>query len=286
MALSEWLSRAGDRFSTNVDAAGPMGLASLGAAIAGAPRNQWGAGLAQGLAGFSDLAQKNKKKASLAEALKGAMGDFTPQQQAFFSALGPDNVETVLPLVAKRLFPEKTEHWTDLGNGRQQNTLTGEIKDTPRSLADEIRLRAAGRSNVTVNNIPAEVGGRIGMGEGFLSRFDEIKGRLSKLGIKGRGQMLFNTGEGGEVKRWMESGKDALVRGLTGAGMAVAEAENYASRYSANPLDTDFDLSSKADQLKYDLENVAKGVFKARGGKYTPPKSGDYSDVDEILGIK
>src|SRR3990167_4429971 len=99
MALADFFGRLGDNFSRNWDAAGPQGLASLGAAIASAPRNQWGTGLAQGLAGFRAEAEKNQKKAKLTEALKG-LGGTTPQQQMLLEQFP----EIAVPAFAQNAF--------------------------------------------------------------------------------------------------------------------------------------------------------------------------------------
>jgi len=129
--------------------------------------------------------------------------------------------------------------------------------------------------------VPAEVGARIGLAEGFLKRFDQIKKRLPELdSIQGRGQILFNTGIGAEVKRYIESGAEALIRSLTGAGKSQEEARSYASRYLPHPLDTDFDLNSKLEGLKYDLENSISGTMSDRGGWQSPAKEPEPSKED------
>lgn len=138
MALADWLGRRGDAFMSNMSDAGPQGLASLGAAIAGAPRNQWGAGIAQGVGGLLEGAKANRKKASLAEALKGAMGDFNPKQRSIMDALiGSDNVEAALPMLMKNAFSGAGKDWEakDLdGDGRsdvQIESGTGKVEAYP-----------------------------------------------------------------------------------------------------------------------------------------------------------
>ncbi len=127
--------------------------------------------------------------------------------------------------------------------------------------------------------LPAEIGARIGLAEGFLKRYDGIYKKLPELEtVLGRGQVLFNTGIGAEVKRHIETGAEALVRSLTGAGKSKEEAESYASRYLPSPLDTAFDLKSKLEGLRYDLENSIQGTMKDKGGWKSPAK-------DPIKGI-
>lgn len=296
-SLADFFDRIGTNFSNNISDAGPMGLASLGAAIASAPRNQWGSAIAQGLGGMVQMAQAERKKRTLADALQGAMGDLTPQQKAFLGAIEPDQAAQ---LVGSNLFKAPTEKWEQIdtnGDGvpdRQRSSLTGKVDDIPLSLADRERLARAGASSTTINNMPAELGARVGLGEGFLRDYDNLQAKVKKFfggppaeQLKRRGQILFGTGEGAELWRAVEAGKESLVRNLTGAGMAQAEAENQASRYAISQWDTEFDALSKLAGLKRDLENVARGAYKARGGTYTPPSSGkDNSDVDAILGLK
>jgi hypothetical protein len=64
----------------------------------------------------------------------------------------------------------------------------------------------------------------------------------------------------------MATGVDALRRGLTGAGMAIAEAEEYAKRYSPQWSDDAETLKRKAEGLKTDLEAVAKGAIFGKAG--------------------
>ena len=104
MSLADFFDRIGTNFGNNISDAGPQGLASLGAAIASAPRRQWGAGLAQGLGGMVQMAQNERKKKSLADALQGAMGGVSPEQAAFLKALEPEQQASIL---GSQLFKEK-----------------------------------------------------------------------------------------------------------------------------------------------------------------------------------
>ena len=198
--------------------------------------------------------------------------------------------QAMMSVAAQRMFAKPSESWKPVdidGDGRndfQQSSITGEYKDMPKTLSEEERLRPV--SNTTINNIPAEVGARIGLGEGFLANFDELKKKATDFfsgnaveQAKRRGQIAFNTGEGGKLWRDVETGKEALIRGLTGAGMAHAEAENQASRYGISQWDTAYDVQTKLDGLKRDLENVAKGIYKVRGGTYSPPSGGGTGEL-------
>ncbi len=137
MSLADFFDRIGNNFATNFENGGAQGLASLGAAIASAPRNQWGAGIAQGLGQFKQIADANKKKASLAEALKGVSGGMTPQQQQFLSALEPDQQAEIL---GSQLFKEKkdpsgpfagTGFEASVGNILARGAMDPKFRDTP-----------------------------------------------------------------------------------------------------------------------------------------------------------
>ena len=294
MSLGSFFDRLGD----NIGNAPKESWFTLAQALSAAPGDRPLQGLAQGISGFGQAAETVKKRKTLADALKGAMGDYSPQQQALLGALEPQQAAGIL---GGNLFPKPSERWEQIdtdGDGkpdRQRSMSSGKIDDIPMSLGDRERLARAGASSVTVNALPAEVAARIGLGEGFLRNYDSIKAKAQKFygskspyeQVKRRGQLFFNTGEGGELWRAVESGKEALVRQLTGAGMAQAEAENQASRYGLSALDTDYDALSKLEGLRQDLINTATGAYKGRGGTYTPPASGvDNSDVDKILGLE
>jgi hypothetical protein len=57
-----------------------------------------------------------------------------------------------------------------------------------------------------------------------------------------------------------------LIRGLTGAGMNIQEAQNYARRYQFSPIDTQATALSKLDDLERALRYVATEIGKGRGG--------------------
>lgn len=298
MSIGDFIGRVGDTIGN----APPEAWFSLAQALSSSRDPLQG--LAQGAAGFGQQIQETRKKKSLADALQGAMGGMDQNQAAFAKALIQADPQQAVPLIGGQLFKAPTEKWEQIdsnGDGvpdRQKSSLTGKIDDIPLSLADRQKLAAAGASRMTVNNIPAEMGSRIGLGEGFLSEYESIKDRAKKFfgdpsmveQVKRRGQIGFNTGLGGELWRDVEIGKEALVRQLTGSGMPAAEARDQARRYSISWDDTEFDALSKIDGLRQALINTASGAFKGRGGEYKPPSGGkpstDNSDVDAILGLK
>jgi hypothetical protein len=76
----------------------------------------------------------------------------------------------------------------------------------------------------------------------------------------------FGRGESGVVQRRMASGVDALRRNLTGAGMAMSEAGEYAARYQPEWTDDAETLASKAAGLKRDLLAVDAGAVLGKSG--------------------
>jgi hypothetical protein len=289
MSLGEMFSggAGGGGFWDKLKAIPPEAWSSLGAAIASAPRNQWGAGVAQGLGLFTQAIKEQKRKASLAEALKGASGDLNPLQKMLVEQFP----EAAIPQMAQNAFATPKAEAKPSG---VQEYEYAKAQGFPGSFLDfQLAQKKAGASNTVINNLPPEIGARTAMGEGFTSDFENIKERVKKFYSGGpgqqimrRGQMMLNTGEGGKLWADVETGKEALVRTLTGAGMAQAEAENQAARYGLSPYDTEFDALQKIERLKRDLENVAKGAYGARGRVYTPPEGSSYSDVDAILGLQ
>lgn len=121
------------------------------------------------------------------------------------------------------------------------------------------------------NPIAAEVASRVGLAKGFLEKYDDIHSKLEKLGtVSGRLGLLVGTGEAAEIERHIETGAEALIRQLTGAGKSQEEATSYAKRYLPSPFDQAFDTKSKLEGLRYDLEHAVSGVMEGRGGFKSP----------------
>ena len=284
MGLLDALDRGWSNIVSNVEAAPPEAWSALGQALAS--NRRLGPGLAAGIGAFQKTTTDDIKRKGLASAFDSMAQTIPEQMRPIFEAArnDPEMQRSLVSTMAGNMFAKPSESWKPVdidGDGRndyQQSSITGEYKDMPKTLSEEERLRRAGATSMTVNNLPPELGARTGMGEGFTANYDEIKERVKKFysGKPGeqlvrRGQMVFNTGEGGKLWADVETGKEALVRTLTGAGMAQAEAENQASRYGLSPYDTEFDALQKIERLYRDLNNVAKGAYGAKGRVYTPP---------------
>lgn len=117
--------------------------------------------------------------------------------------------------------------------------------------------------------IPGELAARVGMSESFAGQAPALRERLQSGEMTGPIDSLmgqFGMGARGETYRQLQSGTDALMRLLTGAGMNETEARAYAERYLPTMKDTPDSAVGKLDQLMRELE-AAKGMaMRGRGG--------------------
>lgn len=118
--------------------------------------------------------------------------------------------------------------------------------------------------------IAAEVGARVGLAKAFKPFSDEIEkgleaGKFDFSNIRNRAELVAGTGEMGGYTRRMEIGKEALMRGLTGAGMNMGEASEYASRFSIGAADSPETIRDKLKILNWSLDNVEAIVTRGRG---------------------
>ncbi len=121
--------------------------------------------------------------------------------------------------------------------------------------------------------VDAEVAGRLGLARSFLGQLPEIRKRVEAGEITGpidAGMAKLGMGGPGEIRRQMDSGAEALLRMLTGAGMNMEEAKEYTRRYRFDPTDKSTTVLSKLNQLERELNSVGETVGKGRGG-WTPP---------------
>lgn len=119
--------------------------------------------------------------------------------------------------------------------------------------------------------IAAEVGGRVGLAQAFTGFLPEINDAIDRgifNTLSGRTQLLTGIGdpEVASVLRRIDIGKEALLRGLTGAGMSESEARQYADRWSPSVRDTPATIRDKVRMLEYSLNNVQEVVTRSRGG--------------------
>lgn len=130
--------------------------------------------------------------------------------------------------------------------------------------------------------LPGEIGARIGLGREFKKDLPDLKARISKFGATDYADLAVGRGNAGEVWRRIESGRDALVRGLTGAGIGVAEAQNQAARYQIGVTDRPETMISKLESLQRDLDAVERGAITGKTGEMAR----DYVDTTGAAKVK
>jgi hypothetical protein len=123
--------------------------------------------------------------------------------------------------------------------------------------------------------IEAEVGGRVGLAQAFYGYLPEIRKAIDDnvlTSASGRAQMATGIGSAAaaSILRRVDLGKEALLRGLTGAGMSEAEAAQYAQRFSPQATDSAETIADKVNMLEYSLKNVQEVIARARGGNIGP----------------
>lgn len=117
--------------------------------------------------------------------------------------------------------------------------------------------------------IDGEIAARLGLTKSFLGQLPSIKqgveaGDATGLWDGTMGALGF--GRPAELQRQVQSGVDALIRNLTGAGMTQSEAEKYAGRYAIGWGDAQQTVLSKLGQLERELRSTAEVLGRGRGG--------------------
>lgn len=126
--------------------------------------------------------------------------------------------------------------------------------------------------------IPGELAARVGMSESFAGQAPALRERLQSGEMTGPIDSLmgqFGMGEQGETYRQLQSGADALMRLLTGAGMNETEARAYSERYLPTMKDTPETAVGKLDQLMRELESAKGMAMRGRGGAGQPQQNAD-----------
>ncbi|CAL8981872.1 hypothetical protein RHODGE_RHODGE_03977 [Rhodoplanes serenus] len=117
--------------------------------------------------------------------------------------------------------------------------------------------------------VDAEVAARLGLGRSFLDQLPAIRQRVKSGEMTGpidAAMGYLGAGAPGELRRQIDSGAEALLRNLTGAGMSQTEAAQYVRRYQFSPTDTAETAGAKLDQLERELRYVMDTVGRGRGG--------------------
>lgn len=275
--------------------AGPMdflrnnnqGLMQLGLGLLSGRTGQEQAALgAQGLAGAINQNKTmqflQKSYPELAQAVQsGAMSPGDAWKMAYQQKLEAQKPRSPLEVNGRLIDPDTYQVVADFSDPPKGPQPTDDMREYEfaksqgfgGSFTDyQTQLRKAGATNVSTGGVqlPAEMGARIGLGDQFLTELPSIKDKVKGGAISGpieRGQLATGMGEPGEIWRRIETGKEALVRNLTGAGMAQAEAENVASRYQIHPTDSVETQLQKLQGLERDLEATRAGAIGARTGQ-------------------
>ncbi|MDR6292357.1 hypothetical protein E9232_004897 [Inquilinus ginsengisoli] len=202
------------------------------------------------------------------------MGGITPQKPdkpeyrevgGRLVQVGPTGVQDVTPESIRAKPPESTEL------GKLQAERAALPPGDPRIAEYDARIGAMGKTGgVTVNNFPAEIGARLGLGNQFLDNdLPEIRKQIDAGALEGlgsRAQMALGAGTPGRIVARIQTGVDALRRNLTGAGMNAAEVDEYVGRYLPTSTDGATTIKSKLDGLEADLIASREGVLAAKGG--------------------
>ena len=114
-----------------------------------------------------------------------------------------------------------------------------------------------------------EVAGRTGLAKSFLGIYPEVKRRIEADEINtlgGRAAAAFGQGYPAELINAINEGADALLRGLTGAGMPESEAADSAA-LSVSLTDDRETRIQKLDGLERALRFVVTEQGRGRGGE-------------------
>lgn len=156
-----------------------------------------------------------------------------------------------------------------LGGGQQGAPSGYRFKEDGSSL-EAIPGGPADKANQP-RQIPADMAGKVALADEYLKNFPGIMKEVQAGSLTGPiDSMTANAGYGraGEVVRQIKSGRDALQRTLTGAGMPASEAAEYSARYMPQMGDTVETLASKQKQLNEELTrytSLARGTADASG---------------------
>lgn len=155
--------------------------------------------------------------------------------------------------------------------GRQQVNI-----DTGEKLPSGFRWKDPNKRELGVEpipggpatQIPGELAARVGLSGDFLDQAPKLRERIAAGDVTGlidvnRAQQ--GIGEQGEIYRQLQSGTDALMRLLTGAGMNETEARQYAERYLPTWRDTSESAATKLDNLVRELGATRDTAMRGRG---------------------
>lgn len=169
--------------------------------------------------------------------------------------------------------------------GRQQVNI-----DTGEKLPSGFRWKDPNKREMGVEpipggpatQIPGELAARVGLSGDFLEQAPKLRERIAAGDVTGLidvNRAQNGLGEQGEIYRQLQSGTDALMRLLTGAGMNETEARQYAERYLPTWRDTAESAATKLDNLVRELGATRDTAMRGRG-------SPDANAAADPLGIR
>lgn len=155
--------------------------------------------------------------------------------------------------------------------GRQQVNI-----DTGEKLPSGFRWKDPNKRELGVEpipggpatQIPGELAARVGLSGDFLEQAPNLRKRIEAGDVTGpidANLARQGIGEAGEVYRQLQSGTDALMRLLTGAGMNETEARQYAERYLPTWKDDASSAAAKLDNLVRELGATRDTAMRGRG---------------------
>lgn len=157
------------------------------------------------------------------------------------------------------------------------SSLAGDKPPSGFRYTDETRTSLEPIPGGPGEQISAEQAARIGMARNFLTKVPELREKIAAGEITGPVDQMAaraGLGEKGQIYQQMQSGVDALIRYMTGAGMNITEAEAYASRYLPTVRDTADTAAQKLDRLAEELQSAEAVAMRGRGGFTEPALSG------------
>ncbi len=123
--------------------------------------------------------------------------------------------------------------------------------------------------------ISAEVAARVGLAKAAAPGFADIRKALNDGyfdSAVGKIQVATGTGQGAALWRRMEAGREALIRGLTGAGMNLDEVGRSLQSYGLSSTDSSDTVRDKLNMLEWSLDNINYIVRLGRGESVKPTR--------------
>lgn len=186
-------------------------------------------------------------------------------------AFNPETLET-RKIGSSAAQPPRLDTVTVDGMVRNRDPITGQLVGEPLGRAETRKSSA----------LPPELAGRVAMAENFLKQAPALREEIKSGGVTGPLQGMgaqFGVGKAGSTYRKIQSGVDALLRSLTGAGMSIPEAQQYAARYLPAPTDSAATVLDKFDELSQELDGMIKKAYEGRGGNEPAPQNAGYKII-------